>query len=154
MPNGTLSTFLRDRPRADRTVLVWLVHCFLSQKADDLQIRDIVAGLRYMHLLGIVHGDLKSVRGLGMLERWSTNVLHSQSNILINDRSRACLGDFGLSVLLQATTKTFTGTRGTLRWMAPELLDYNASDPRGGCFTTATDIYALAMVIWEVSVVN
>lgn len=37
---------------------------------------------------------------------------------------------------------------GTLRWMAPELL--LSSDADGGAPTFASDVYALAMVFYEV----
>jgi serine/threonine protein kinase len=52
-------------------------------------------------------------------------------------------------------TKTSTVSRGSgsLRWMAPELLDpdhYGISEDEGGRPTKASDIYALAITIWEV----
>jgi serine/threonine protein kinase len=65
------------------------------------------------------------------------------------DLSRnARLADFGLaSALNQATTAdtnlTGGGGKGTLRWLAPELLD--TAKPR----TDMSDVYALAMTIWE-----
>ena len=44
-----------------------------------------------------------------------------------------------------------TGTSslsGTLRWMSPELI--KSSDADGGTSTFASDVYALAMVFYEV----
>jgi serine/threonine protein kinase len=62
------------------------------------------------------------------------------------------LADFGVTtVLFETDTHTFTAsTGGTLRWMAPELLNYEEDDPESGKPTPASDMYALGMVLWEV----
>jgi serine/threonine protein kinase len=76
-----------------------------------------------------------------------------QCNILVDASCRACLADFGVSnILAHTVTVTTTATaslRGTMRWMAPELISADSED-RGGRPTRATDIYALSMVFWEV----
>lgn len=50
-----------------------------------------------------------------------------QSNILINESGSAWIADFGLSTLLNEleglTFATSFHARGTIRWIAPELLD-------------------------------
>ena len=91
---------------------------------------------------------------------------NDQANILINQSSRACLGDFGLSAivgverraaanasLISVASKTslmsFT-PGGTTRWMSPELLDpdqFGIADHRP---TKQSDCYALGMVVYEV----
>jgi serine/threonine protein kinase len=68
---------------------------------------------------------------------------------------RARLTDFGLATMLHAT-KTATGSpgMGSLRWMAPELMDpdeYGIAEDQAGRPTKLSDMYALAMTIWEVS---
>lgn len=45
----------------------------------------------------------------------------------------------------QTTTTVTTTTPGTIRWMAPELFK------RGAKCTTASDIYALVWIFWELS---
>jgi hypothetical protein len=77
-----------------------------------------------------------------------------QPNILISPSGRACIADFG-----QATTKdskpvvmtvnSTRGSSGTMKWQAPELLDQNL-DGIGQPNTPATDVYAFAMVCYEV----
>ena len=67
--------------------------------------------------------------------------------MLITDGGRACLADFGLSSMSQTlgtTVQTSTRSGGSLRWMAPEILDDKSPDMR-------TDIYAFACVGYEVS---
>ena len=76
-----------------------------------------------------------------------------QVNILVSPSSRACLSDFGLATAKDSkpTVRTYMSTNrtaGTLRWQAPELLLGEDDDSRT---TFATDVYAFAMVCYEVS---
>ncbi|KIJ07683.1 hypothetical protein PAXINDRAFT_90024, partial [Paxillus involutus ATCC 200175] len=65
-----------------------------------------------LHSQSIVHGDL------------------SGSNVLLDGDGRACISDFGLSMVLTdlggPTYATSRHEAGTLRWAAPELLDFQA----------------------------
>jgi serine/threonine protein kinase len=73
------------------------------------QIRGIVAGLRFMHRLKVIHGDLKA------------------SNVLVDAGDTCRLSDFGLTTITtcaieadSASETTFAGwADGTIRWMAP-----------------------------------
>ncbi|KAG8893143.1 hypothetical protein FRB99_002182, partial [Tulasnella sp. 403] len=88
MCNGTIMDFIQDHPqRADRIRL----------------IREIAAGLEYIHSRNVIHGDLKG------------------TNILISDREHALLCDFGLARMEDTNTSTTMRGVGTLRWQAPEL---------------------------------
>lgn len=64
----------------------------------------------------------------------------------------ACLTDLGLSTLLynSGTLTTTVATKGTMRWMSPELLGSAIQSEDTGQPTEASDIYAIAMVFWEV----
>ncbi|KAJ7231339.1 kinase-like domain-containing protein [Mycena rebaudengoi] len=90
----------------------------------------IAQGLEYLHSRNVVHSDLRG------------------ANILITQDWSACLADFGLTSFTEATLTT-TRRSGTLRWMAPELLD---PDRFGIQFrrTKASDVYAFACVCLEV----
>ncbi|KIJ57939.1 hypothetical protein HYDPIDRAFT_120156 [Hydnomerulius pinastri MD-312] len=71
-------------------------------------LSDIAGGLQYLHKCGIVHGDLTG------------------SNVLIKGNGKACLADFGLSVIFMelAGNSYLTSTiRGNIRWAAPELFE-------------------------------
>lgn len=65
----------------------------------------------------------------------------------MDDLGNARLTDFGLTTVYQnsGTLSVMTSARGTLRWMAPEMLSGDASQP-----TVETDMYALGMTIWQV----
>ncbi|KAF8605855.1 kinase-like protein [Ceratobasidium sp. AG-I] len=90
----------------------------------------VAEGLAYMHNINMVHGDLKAI------------------NILVSDQGIAKLSDFGNSILTNCSLG-FTATSniggGTIRWMAPELLEEDAADR-----SLPADIYALGMTILEV----
>jgi len=78
----------------------------------------------------VVHRDIKSL------------------NFLVDRHGTVKLSAFGLSKVRLASTVMSTmgdgGVGGSVRWMAPELLDAS-SQP-----TTASDIYALGMVFYEI----
>jgi serine/threonine protein kinase len=82
-------------------------------------------GLKDLHAYSILHRDLKSL------------------NILLDDRLRARLADFGLAKVKQEASSQSTIAKGTVLWMAPELFKRKAEA------TTAADIYSLGMVLWE-----
>ncbi|KDQ17017.1 hypothetical protein BOTBODRAFT_30405 [Botryobasidium botryosum FD-172 SS1] len=105
--------------------------------ADRTKLLDEVASaLVYLHGLRtpLVHGDIKA------------------KNVFIKDNGDACLGDLGLSRLLQeeSTGDTTTTSSGTCRWMAPELIigENDESIPR---VTKATDVYGFGCLALEIS---
>ncbi|KAM6502879.1 kinase-like protein, partial [Amanita muscaria] len=105
-----------------------------------LILYDIINGLHYLHTSQpeIVHGDIKA----------ASFIKETRVNVVINNRCEACLCDFGLSRFLTDNTlwkTTATQAGGTLRWMAPELMDGDASTP-----TKESDIYAYAMTCYEI----
>ncbi|KAG7087911.1 hypothetical protein E1B28_011960 [Marasmius oreades] len=95
----------------------------------DRLLYQIIQGIDYLHSQEVVHGDLKG------------------GNILIDERCRPRLADFGLTVFAEATMQSTTDHGGTLRWMAPELL-YPHGEPQRRSY--ASDIYAFACVCVEV----
>jgi serine/threonine protein kinase len=76
-----------------------------------------------------------------------------QTSVLIDSSSRARISGFYLSRVLdssEAISDTIRG--GTTRWMAPELLDpekYGIPEDQN-TITKESDVYALAITIWEV----
>ncbi|KAJ6579471.1 kinase-like domain-containing protein, partial [Mycena vulgaris] len=92
---------------------------------------DIAEGVNYLHSSNIVHGDLRG------------------SNVLIDEQSRACLTDFGLSFLSDASAGNSPGRVGSLRWMAPELIDPSSFGCSEFSPTQASDVYAFGCVCYE-----
>jgi alpha-tubulin suppressor-like RCC1 family protein/tRNA A-37 threonylcarbamoyl transferase component Bud32 len=87
---------------------------------------DIASGLAYLHQMRpmIVHRDLKSL------------------NILLDlDLSRAKIADFGLSKMLQDSSK-MTSNVGTPIWMAPEVME-------GKEYTEKADVYSFGLILYE-----
>ncbi|KAJ7353548.1 kinase-like domain-containing protein, partial [Mycena albidolilacea] len=97
----------------------------------DQLLSEISKGLEYLHSQNLVHGDLRG------------------ANILITNEWSPCLADFGLASLTDPTAATTTSHRaGSIRWMAPELIDPSRFG-RSFARTPATDVYAFGCVCLE-----
>lgn len=77
----------------------------------------------------------------------SCNLL--KKNVLINDRQDAVITDFGLSRIMEANPQYRHSDKkaGSIRWMAPELLEHNGGQPG-----TAADVYSYGMLAFEVRI--
>lgn len=118
MVNGSLRHAL---PRKDRP---------LDHRKKLIITMDAAFGMEYLHSKNIVHFDLKC------------------DNLLVNlrdpQRPICKVGDFGLS-RIKRNTLVSGGVRGTLPWMAPELLN--------GCSNKVSekvDIFSFGIVMWEI----
>ncbi|KAJ3561670.1 hypothetical protein NP233_g10054 [Leucocoprinus birnbaumii] len=70
------------------------------------KILDVINGLDYLHVYGIIHSDLKG------------------QNVLISDEGRGLLTDFGASHIVMATAgPTTSSVFSTLHFAAPELME-------------------------------
>nr|GMD72142.1 serine/threonine-protein kinase BCK1/SLK1/SSP31-like [Ipomoea batatas] len=117
MANGSLRHVL---VRKDRTL----------DKRKKLKIALAAAfGMEYLHTKNIVHFDLKC------------------ENLLVNlgdpQRPVCKVGDFGLS-RIKRNTLVSGGVRGTLPWMAPELLNGNSSR-----VSEKVDVFSFGIAMWE-----
>ncbi|KAG6817813.1 hypothetical protein H0H87_003221 [Tephrocybe sp. NHM501043] len=99
------------------------------------RLLEIAEGLEYLHSEGVVHGDLRG------------------ANILADNDWHAVLSDFGLTVFGDATVATHSSNpHGSVRWMAPELLNPEIFDMERFIKTRASDVYAFACVCLEVGI--
>lgn len=118
MVNGSLRHVLL---RKDRT---------LDRRKRLIIAMDAAFGMEYLHSKNIVHFDLKC------------------DNLLVNLRDShrpICkVGDFGLS-RIKRNTLVSGGVRGTLPWMAPELL--NGSSNR---VSEKVDVFSFGIAMWEI----
>ncbi|KAJ6629244.1 kinase-like domain-containing protein, partial [Mycena sp. CBHHK59/15] len=97
-------------------------------------------GLECLHLQRVVYGDL---RGPIFVE--------SHSNVQIGPAWEVKLTDFGLSVFFHARIgDTASICKGSINWLAPELLSPSHFELEGCTRTTPTDVYAFACVCLEV----
>ncbi|KAL4539242.1 hypothetical protein Ndes2437A_g02208 [Nannochloris sp. 'desiccata'] len=93
---------------------------------------DIARGLTALHVVNVVHRDLKS------------------KNVFLSSRLDAKIGDVGIAaVQTQAGFLTASAGQvvGTLAWSAPELL-------LGKRCTEKVDIYSFGIVLWEIATGN
>lgn len=84
----------------------------------------VCAGLAYMHSQRVMHRDIKP------------------ANVLLNRDSRVMLADFGLSLVLSATTDNAQSFVGTPYYMAPERL-------RESQYNFKADIWSLGCLLYE-----
>ena len=77
-----------------------------------------------------------------------------KANILIDQTGTARLADFGLLTIISEPTNLLASSShdhgGTARWMSPELIDPKEFGFEKYRPTTASDCYALGMVIYEI----
>ncbi|KAB5579860.1 hypothetical protein PHYPO_G00199800 [Pangasianodon hypophthalmus] len=133
---GSLNAFL------SRTVCDWRHAVKLAQTLSE--------GLAYLHTDLQNHGVYKPVVAHGDF---------SSNNVLVRSDGSCALCDFGCSTILQNFRICQTlevqrdiakGTfqRGTLRYMAPEILDGCVNPSSGHSFLQA-DVYSLGLLLWE-----
>ena len=82
-------------------------------------------------------------------------LLHVQANILIDAKLHARLADFGLSAVTYDPNtvnaiSTSSSVNGSIRWMAPELLNPEEAGLEHARPSPEADIYAFSMLMWEV----
>lgn len=88
-------------------------------------VGEVLDGLASAHAAGVVHRDIKP------------------ENILLNDRGRVQITDFGLAKAASQATLATTGMLlGTAAYLAPEMIEDNQALPQG-------DLYSVGIMAWE-----
>jgi serine/threonine protein kinase len=99
---------------------------------------EIAAGLSYLHSRNppITHGDIRG------------------ANILVTDDAHCCLADFGLAIITVGSQSLSTATtgnmKGSLRWMAPELIHVDGQAEEASLNNPSRDIYAFGCTVIEI----
>ncbi|KAK7268661.1 hypothetical protein RIF29_21366 [Crotalaria pallida] len=129
-PGGTLATVTEYMVHGSLRNVLLKKERVLDRRKRLIIAMDAAFGMEYLHLKNIVHFDLKC------------------DNLLVNlgdpERPVCKVGDFGLS-RIKRNTLVSGGVRGTLPWMAPELLDGNSSR-----VSEKVDIFSFGIAMWEI----
>ncbi|KAI6001297.1 kinase-like domain-containing protein [Pisolithus albus] len=88
-------------------------------------IREVLAGLSYLHKSAIIHRDIKA------------------ANILITAAGKVMICDFGVSALSVSTTTKRNTLMGTPNWMAPEVAQPTP------VYDSKADIWSLGIMTYE-----
>ncbi|KAL7211041.1 hypothetical protein ACSBR2_014015 [Camellia fascicularis] len=129
-PGGTLATVTEYMVNGSLRHVLLCKDRQLDRRKRLIIAMDAAFGMEYLHSKNIVHFDLKC------------------DNLLVNlkDPLRPIckVGDFGLSKIKRNTLVT-GGVRGTLPWMAPELLNGSSSK-----VSEKVDVFSFGIVLWEI----
>ena len=109
---------------------------------------EIARGVEHMHKLNVVHGNLKSVRHFHYLHS-SHGLTFFQTNILIDPEGHARIA--GLGVALISSPVPGVDIDRSFHGAAPELVDPQHVGSSNTGATKASDVYAFAVLSWEVS---
>ncbi|XP_023519319.1 uncharacterized protein LOC111782750 [Cucurbita pepo subsp. pepo] len=129
-PGGTLATVTEFMVNGSLRNVLLSKDRYLDRRKRLIIAMDAAFGMEYLHSKNIVHFDLKC------------------DNLLVNlkdpFRPICKVGDFGLSKIKRNTLVT-GGVRGTLPWMAPELLNGSSSK-----VSEKVDVFSFGIVLWEI----
>ncbi|KAJ8758617.1 hypothetical protein K2173_000338 [Erythroxylum novogranatense] len=129
-PGGTLATVTEFMVNGSLRRVLLSKDRHLDRRKRLIIAMDAAFGMEYLHSKNIVHFDLKC------------------DNLLVNlkdpVRPICKVGDFGLSKIKRNTLVT-GGVRGTLPWMAPELLNGSSSK-----VSEKVDVFSFGIVLWEI----
>ncbi|XP_002513363.2 uncharacterized protein LOC8272582 isoform X1 [Ricinus communis] len=129
-PGGTLATVAEYMVDGSLRHVLLKKDRYLDRRKRLLIAMDAAFGMEYLHSKNIVHFDLKC------------------DNLLVNlkdpQRPICKVGDFGLSKI-KRNTLVSGGVRGTLPWMAPELLNGSSNK-----VSEKVDVFSFGIVLWEI----
>ncbi|CCI46775.1 unnamed protein product [Albugo candida] len=118
VPGGTIASMLKQFDA-------------FSEPLIRIFVRQIVAGVAYLHRMGIVHRDIKG------------------ANVLVNEQGVAKLADFGCSKQLtdiQSTSleESLRSIRGSVPWMAPEVVKQTGHDYKADIWSIGATMIEMA----------
>ncbi|XP_014501300.1 uncharacterized protein LOC106762102 [Vigna radiata var. radiata] len=129
-PGGTMATVTEYMVDGSLRHVLLRKDRYLDFRKRLIIAMDAAFGMEYLHSKNIVHFDLKC------------------DNLLVNlkDPMRPIckVGDFGLSKI-KRNTLVSGGVRGTLPWMAPELLNGSSNK-----VSEKVDVFSFGIVLWEI----
>ncbi|KAJ0231780.1 Serine-threonine/tyrosine-protein kinase [Hirschfeldia incana] len=129
-PGGTMATVTEYMVDGSLRHVLVRKDRHLDRRKKLIIAMDAAFGMEYLHSKNTVHFDLKC------------------DNLLVNlkDPSRPIckVGDFGLSKI-KRNTLVSGDVRGTLPWMAPELLNGSSSK-----VSEKVDVFSFGIVLWEI----
>ncbi|KAM9789157.1 serine/threonine-protein kinase PLK3 [Neosynchiropus ocellatus] len=102
---------------------IWKARHTLTEPEVRYYLKQIIAGLKYLHSRGILHRDLK----LG--------------NFFVNENMELRLGDFGLAAKLETVEQRKKTICGTPNYLAPEVLNRQGHG-------TESDVWSLGCVMY------
>ncbi|KAK0465971.1 kinase-like domain-containing protein [Desarmillaria tabescens] len=134
-PLGASEIWLVSEWMPHGTLLNYISQQSINAHGKALLVSQVASAIAWIHSHGVAHGDIKA-------------------NILVDERKKARLADFGISSFIDNESYCYSGEDhgsavGTTRWMAPERLipqDFHLPSARP---TLESDVYSFAMLICQ-----
>ncbi|XP_071982866.1 serine/threonine-protein kinase PLK3 isoform X1 [Engystomops pustulosus] len=104
---------------------IWKARHTLLEPEVRYYLKQIISGLKYLHMKGIIHRDLK----LG--------------NFFINENMELKVGDFGLAARLEPPEQRKKTICGTPNYLAPEVLHRHGHGPESDVWSLGCVMYTL-----------
>jgi len=122
MSGGTLTDFLNRN------------HGQLTMERRFTILLEVASGLRYLHQVIVIHGDLTG------------------SNILLDQHGRIRIADFGLAIVSIESDQSMSIPSHVCapRWAASELFVHPDLESSRLIPTTKSDIYSFGCIVWQV----
>lgn len=131
MTTGSAPFLMISPWMANGNIVQYVTASFDPTMSADAMLREVAAGLEYLHSQGLVHGDIRG------------------TNVLVDQDLRPRISDFGLAHLCDMTQTSNGG--GSVRWMAPELHDPRAFGLEHSVRSRQSDVFAFGMLCIEVA---
>ncbi|RVW24381.1 Serine/threonine-protein kinase EDR1 [Vitis vinifera] len=141
-PGGTLATVTEYMVNGSLRHVLLRKDRSLDRRKRLIIAMDAAFGMEYLHLKNIVHFDLKCDNLLVNMRDTQRPICKLEMHFI--KRLPFQVGDFGLS-RIKRNTLVSGGVRGTLPWMAPELL--NGSSNR---VSEKVDVFSFGVAMWEI----
>lgn len=124
--------------------------CMVFEIAENGSVYDVLHGPQELPQELLLRMAYEAACGLCDLHVLKQPIWHrdiKSPNFLLNEDMRVLLADFGLARVKTETksiaTKTQRGaTSGSVRWMAPEIINF-------GKYTAACDVFSFGIFLWE-----
>ena len=143
----TLDEQLLQRAAAASSSASASAHCNFNEREIYTVVNHIASALAYMHRHNIVHCDVKpSNVFMHIADEWAESVckLADFGELTVHNNSKGLRGKLSLKKRHRRSMN-----KGTLVYMAPEMISFEPSESAKGVYTSKVDVWSLGIVLFQ-----